>query len=182
MSSTRRWSPLVAILVIALTVPALAAGPGERPDAASASAAFEALKRLAGSWESESTKGWAGTMEMQAIAGGSAILATSEVDPHSGETMATVYHLDGERLLLTHYCVAGNQPRLEATAISTDGRRIELSFKDGGNLPSRDLGHMDRVLIEIEDANRWSSRWTWYQQGEERWLEEIRHVRVADGP
>jgi len=43
--------------------------------------------------------------------GGTAVLERF-THPGSGgpQTMLTVYHLDGDDLLLTHYCVAGNQP------------------------------------------------------------------------
>jgi hypothetical protein len=167
------------LLASLLAGAAHAAATGEDAPAASAARAFENLKALAGSWQATSTNGWTGRTEIRVIAGGSAILATSVIGPHGDETMATVYHLDGDRLVLTHYCVAGNQPRLESTAISDGARRIELAFRDGTNLASRNVGHMDRVWIEIEDASRWRSRWTWYQDGEERWLEEIEHTRAG---
>jgi hypothetical protein len=116
---------------------------------------------------------------LRVIAGGSALLAMSRVDPHSGadESMATLFHRDGDRLMLTHYCVAGNQPRLVATAISDDGRRIEFSFRDGTNLASRDDGHMDRALLVLESPDRYTSRWTFYRDGQESWMEEIVHTR-----
>ena len=87
--------------------------------------------------------------------------------------MATVFHLDGDRLLLTHYCVARNQPRLVATSISEDGRRIEFAFLDGTNMPSRDVGHMNRAVFTIESVDRYRSRWTFSRGGQEQWMEEI---------
>ena len=153
-----------------------ARGAGDPPPA---ELAFERFKALEGSWIGRSTAGWEEGIRVQVIAQGSAVMFTS-FDAHPGETMVTIVTLDGERLRLTHYCVAGNQPRLEATEISADGRRVELGFLDGGNLPSRDHGHMDRVVYELED-DRYSSRWTWYQDGEERWMEAIESRRVPDG-
>ena len=40
----------------------------------------------------------------------------------------TVYHMDGEALVATHYCPQGNQPRLEARA-SADGA-VRFAFRD----------------------------------------------------
>jgi hypothetical protein len=98
-------------------------------------------------------------------------------DPGPDETMATVFHLDGGRLMATHDCVAKNQPRLVATAISRDGRRIELAFLDGTNMASRDTGHMDRAVFVIESADRYRSRWTFYRDGQAQWLEDIVNTR-----
>jgi hypothetical protein len=114
---------------------------------------------------------------MRLIAGGHVLQSTS-FEAHPGETMLTTYQLDGDRLLLTHFCVAGNTPRLLATAIEDEGRLVELTFLDGANLPSRETGHMDRVVYRIPDRDRMISQWTWYQDGRERWLEEITLERV----
>jgi hypothetical protein len=143
-----------------------------------AAAAFEKLKALEGDWDSYSTKGWSGDMSLRVIARGSAIVATSHFEEaHPGETMLSVFHLDGDRLLLTHYCVARNQPRLEATEIGPDLATIRFTFRDATNLSSRDAGHMDKAVYRIEGLDRFASRWTWYQKGKESWMEEIRYER-----
>lgn len=140
-----------------------------------ARAAFERLKTLAGEWEQASTKDWQGAQVIQVIAGGSALLSTARVDPHpaSNDVMATLFHMDGDRLMLTHYCVAGNQPRLVATAITEDARTIEFTFLDGTNLRSQADGHMNRAVFAIETDDRYRSRWTFARDGRESWMEEI---------
>ena len=141
-----------------------------------ARAAFERFRSLEGEWEGRSTKGWVETLRYQSIASGSTVLETS-LDAHPGEAMATAFYLDGDRLLLTHYCVAKNQPRLEATAISDGGRTVVFTFKDGANIPTRDRGHMDQAVYTFEAPDRVRSRWTWYQDGKEKWFEEILQTR-----
>jgi hypothetical protein len=146
---------------------------GEVPAARAAYARFQGLE---GAWRGESTKGWTEDVTFRPIAGGSAVVETS-FDAHPGETMLTLFALDGERLRLTHYCVAKNQPRLEATSFEENGRVVTFTFLDGGNLSSRDQGHMDRAVFRFEDADHVTTQWTWYQDGREKWLEEIRLTR-----
>ena len=168
--------------VAALVVLMFASGQGadgQTADAAAARTAFALFTSLAGDWEGSSTAGWSGTATYSVIGRGSAVLSTSKHGAHPGddEAMATVYHLDGGRLLLTHYCVAKNQPRLVATKIENNGRRIEFTFLDATNLSSRNAGHMDRAVFEFHDHTRFTSRWTWYQDGQQEWMEDITYTR-----
>lgn len=167
---------LIAVVLLAFAAPRAEAQPvpPER-----ARAAFALLKQLAGEWEARSTQQWEGVHTMEVIAGGSAILSSSKIGPHpgAGESMATLFHMDGDRLMVTHYCMAGNQPRLVATSVSADGRTIEFAFLDGTNMTSRDSGHMDRAIFTVESTDRYRSRWTFYQKGEERWMEDIVSTR-----
>jgi hypothetical protein len=145
-------------------------------DLSPARAAFELFKKLEGNWKGRSTRGWEETLNFKTIAGGSVVVETS-FDAHPNETMMTMFHLDGERLMLTHYCVAKNQPRLVATSFADDGKTITFTFLDGANIPTRDKGHMDKAVFRFIDDNRVASRWTWYQNGKENWMEEIQLER-----
>jgi hypothetical protein len=138
---------------------------------------FERMKKLEGDWRGKSTKGWEDQSTVKVIAKGSAILFTS-FDAHPNETMLTLVHWDLDRVLLTHYCVAGNQPRLEATSIEDDGRKVTFTFVDATNLPSRNKGHMDKLVMRFIDDSHYTSQWTWYQDGKESWMEEIHRERV----
>lgn len=138
---------------------------------------FERFKKLEGSWKGRSTKGWTEAITFKAIAQGS-VVHESSFDAHPNETMATMYYLDGDRLLLTHYCVSKTQPRLQATAFEEGGRKVTFSFLDATNLSSRDKGHMDKVVVNFIDDDHFTSRWTWYQAGKEQWLEEIQYERA----
>lgn len=140
-------------------------------------ALFERMKKLEGDWRGKSTKGWEDLSRVKVIAKGSAILFDS-FDAHPNETMLTLVHWDLDRVLLTHYCVAGNQPRLEATSIEENGRKVTFTFVDATNLPSRNKGHMDKLVMRFIDDSHYSSQWTWYQDGKESWMEEIRRERA----
>jgi hypothetical protein len=151
--------------------------PAATSDQQYAKNTFERLKKLEGKWVGRSTKGWTEAITFKTIAQGS-VIHESSFDAHPNETMATMYHLDGNRLLLTHYCVSKTQPRLQATGFEEDGRKVTFTFVDATNLASRDKGHMDKVVFNFIDEDHFTSQWTWYQAGKEQWLEEIRYERA----
>ena len=90
---------------------------------------------------------------------------------------STLFHKDNAELMLTHYCVAGNQPRLVATEIAGDA--LHFTFRDATNLATRDQGHMDEARIQLEGADAFSSQWSYYQAGATSWMEEIHYRRLA---
>jgi hypothetical protein len=166
-----------AVPLVFLAVPVLRPSAGSAGEASPSRAAFERFRALEGAWEGKSTRGWTETLSFRTIAGGSAVVEDSR-DAHPSETMLTVVHMDGEDLTLTHYCVARNQPHLRATAFSEDGRTVTFTFAGGGNLADRNRGHMDSAVYRFEDPDHVTTRWTWYENGSERWMEEIRLVRA----
>ncbi len=180
----------VTALCLALLAPAAASAAPKDAVAPAASnslsalsparATFERLAALAGRWRGRSTKGWTETIELRRIAGGSVLLETSQFtdDPEGRNAMAGTYQMDGEALVLTHYCEAGNAPRLRASAFDEAAGTVTFTFDGGANIPSRDVGHMDSMVLRFGDARHFHARWTWYQAGRERWLEDVEYERV----
>jgi hypothetical protein len=141
--------------------------------------AFERLEALAGSWEGRSSAGWTSRSEIEVIARGSVVLERTNFEAHPGETMLTLFHKDGPELLLTHYCVAGNQPRLVASSIAGD--ELHFTFRDATNLPEVSGGHMGEARFRLEGAEAFSSQWSFKQDGQTSWMEEIRYRRREPG-
>ena len=169
---------LGVFLLLAGAVPVAAGEAEAAPSPELVARVFERFRGLAGSWRGSSTKGWTGSSEFRPLARGTVVLSLSEFDDAPPErAMASAVHVDGGRLVLTHYCEAGNQPRLVAAAITPDAREVEFRFLDGTGMASRDEGHMDRAVFRFHGPDRFDSRWTWYQDGRETWLEEITYVR-----
>jgi len=131
---------------------------------ADAQKSFDQLKTLAGSWDGKSSDGMPLNVTFEDTAGGSALL--SQVHGHGADNMISMIHLDANRLVLTHYCSIGNQPRMAATA-SPDGKTITFDFFDATNLASPDAGHMQRVVIAIVDANHHTEEWTFVDHGKQ---------------
>jgi hypothetical protein len=67
--------------------------------------------------------------------------------------------VDGDRLLLTHYCDAGNQPRMVGT-VSPDGKTITFKFIDATNLQPAQGGHMQSAVFTFIGADHHTETWT----------------------
>ncbi|MGH9787307.1 MAG: hypothetical protein ACRD4U_01220 [Candidatus Acidiferrales bacterium] len=186
MPTATQTRTALAALILATLAPMPLLPQGEAPSSATpvprdqALQVFEQFKALSGQWRGESTKGWEGDSAYRLLARDSVVMITSEFDDGPGRGMVTLVHMDGDRLMLTHYCEARNQPRLIATAAEDDGRTVLFTFLDGTNMPSRDAGHMDKAVYRFDGPDQFRSRWTWYQKGQETWFEDIRYTRIRE--
>jgi hypothetical protein len=106
--------------------------------ASDAQKSFEQLKGLSGSWEGKTSDGKPVQVDYRLTAMGSALM--SEIK-NMKEDMITMFNLDGERLLMTHYC--GAEPAPHGGQPFTDGKTV-TDFLDATNLASPDAGHMHR--------------------------------------
>ena len=125
---------------------------------------FDTLKALTGNWEGKNNQGQTLRVEFRETAGGSALL--SEIHGQGPENMISMFHLDGDRLLMTHYCGAGNQPRMKAT-LAPDGKSVAFEFIDATNLSSPEAGHMHHVVFTMPDADHHTEEWTFLDHGKE---------------
>ncbi len=75
----------------------------------------------------------------------------------------TMLYLDNDRLLLTHYCDAGNRPRMTGK-MSPDGKTVEFEFLDVAG--STQYGHMHHAVFTVIDANHHTEDWTYMQPGD----------------
>ena len=120
-----------------------------------AQTSFEQLKALAGSWEG-TFDGQPMHVTLRVTSKGNALM--HEMRGPGPDDPITMFHLDGQRLLLTHYCDAGNQPRMAAT-ISPDGKTIVFDFLEATNLLSSQHGHMQRATFTFIDADHHTEKW-----------------------
>jgi hypothetical protein len=139
-----------ALMLIALTAGTRA---GDPPPAKSAPThpGLERIKKLAGTWV-EADKDGKPTEKVvsvvRVIAGGSAVQETQF--PGQPMEMMSVYHTDGNDLVMTHYCVLGNQPRMKADPKSP-ANQIRWTFAGGTNLdPAKDT-HMHAATVTFVD-------------------------------
>lgn len=113
---------------------------------------LEKLKKLAGTWVLADAQGKPTDQVVSVFkvtAGGSAVLQTLFPDqPHE---MLSIYTAEGQEVLLTHYCVLGNQPRMKAGP-KTAADVLEFKFIGGANLdPAKDKHMHEGKLTFIDD-------------------------------
>lgn len=123
---------------------------------------FDLLKGLEGNWAGKNSQGQPIQVTFRMTAGGSALM--SEILGRGPENMITMFHMDGDRLLMTHYCGSGNQPRMKVTA--SDAKSVSFEFMDGTNIGPGD-GHMQRVTFTLPDADHHVEEWVFLDHAKE---------------
>jgi hypothetical protein len=170
-----------SILAVALTLLAAASARSATPasSAKPASAALERLKALAGDWVAAEDGEMAQKGDLVAryavTAAGSAVVET--VFPGSAHEMVTVYHADGPDLVLTHYCMEGNQPRMRAKEPS--GPRLDFAYDGGTNIDPRHDRHMSSASFEFLGADELRSTWTEVAEGQPVFVAKSHLTRKA---
>jgi hypothetical protein len=149
---------VVAMLAAVATAPAQGPSEGQM--------AFERLKSLEGEWEGTHGEGQKAWSSFRVVSNGSMLLEThkSATEDYS---MVTTYYVDNGRLMMTHFCGAGNQPRMVAEEISPDGKRMAFRLQDVTNLTSSAAGHMRALEIGLVDADHYTEQWTWREKGKD---------------
>jgi hypothetical protein len=140
---------IIALSAMVACLPALSSeenpttlDPSAVADAGDFLGAFTRLKRLEGSWDEAEY----GRVVTYGLTGkGSALIEEFVGDP----PMASVYHLDGDDLRLTHYCNAGNQPRMVAAHYTSD--TLKFDFVDVTNLSAPHAYHTRELTIRFQD-------------------------------
>lgn len=123
---------------------------------------FQQLASLEGNWVGKNSQGQPIEVSFRMTAGGSALM--SEIHGHGEDNMITMFHMDGDRLLMTHYCSMGNQPRMKL--VGTDAKSVSFEFIDGTNI-ERGAGHMQHVTFTQPDATHHTEEWVFLDHGKE---------------
>lgn len=137
--------------------------------------AFAQLRALVGDWEGAAASGRRITVNYRLIANDTVLIETWTLSP-TRQSM-TVYHMDGEDLLATHYCPLGNQPRLQMVRDDTQPGVLNFRFRDATNLPDAARAHQHAFWIRIPSDTSFERNETYIENGEEG-SETIAYTRV----
>ena len=158
---------LICVVFLAAASPGHAGGM-------KAQAAFDELKSLEGTWrgkpEGEGAEAEAEAKmvdevihEFRVSAAGTVVMET--MGPGTEHEMINMYHLDGENLVLTHYCAGGNQPTMKLNREKSTVEKLVFDFTGGTNLDPAVDSHIHSAKIKLGDPNKLESIWESYADG-----------------
>jgi len=134
----------VAVLLGLLAMPSLASEP---------SPSWDRLKALVGIWQrtdASTPASKAFRIRYRLISADTALV--EEFGDPAKQPTQIVFHLDGDRLLATHYCAQGNQPRLQLRTGRSNDVQV-FDFLDATNLRSAADSHLVRLTFRWPDPD-----------------------------
>ena len=157
---TSKAAALLSMGVAMLAGIRMAAGRAAQTGSASV---FERLASLAGEWEG-TLQGVAIRVAYTVTADGSVLM--EEVRPAGSAAMITMFSVDGDHLLATHYCSAGNQPQMATEAIrDPETRTLAFSLVRVTGLKTPDDFHNTGIEVKLEDQDHLTQKWSYRDHG-----------------
>jgi len=167
-------------LILLLSAAFAANSPKDSSSETQAKVAFALLKGLAGEWQSVGAKGQHSRLSYHVVSGGTVVMerfTSDALQKNSGE-MVTMYYLEKGELVLTHYCIARNQPHLRATRYIAETGEVDFDFVEGGNISSGNEGHMHSAKLRFIDGDHISSEWQYMEARSPKFTEISQFTRV----
>jgi hypothetical protein len=131
-------------------------------DQTDARGAFTQLQTLAGEWEGKTEAGRLLKVSYRLTAAGTVLVETWTLGPQ--RESLTLYHMDNESLIATHYCPVGNQPRLRFKEGGSASLFV-FEFVSATNLPKPEAAHQHRFEMELLQANSFARSETYLENG-----------------
>jgi hypothetical protein len=130
-----------------------------------ASEAFQKFQGLAGDWQGKDEQGNEVKSNFKLAISNTVVMET--LNASGMEEMMTLYSVDGNGISLLHYCPTNNQPHMRAIPAAGEMKELGFAFIGAGNLPSVAVGHEHKMVMEFEDKDHITERWTWQKNGKD---------------
>ena len=124
--------------------------------------AFDRLASLKGEWKGE-INGVDATLIYTLTANGSALM--EECRPGKGPEMITMFTIDGDHLIATHYCSAKNQPQMATSTITNAQKPLAFSLIRVTGLKSADDWHNTGLTVIQQDNDHLTQEWSYQFKG-----------------
>ncbi len=113
-------------------------------------------------------------LEYRIVSGGTAV--EERIFADTPKEMITIYHgSEEEGLLMTHYCIMGNQPRLQLQ--NTHEKTFNFTYLDGAGIDPDKSGYMGSMKLTIIDENTIQQDWDFYEGGEVKYTGHFTFTR-----
>jgi hypothetical protein len=164
-------------LMLTLATLAACASPqaSAQPGALRPAQVFQSLKALVGDWQGRTEAGRTFLVSYRLIANDTVLVESWTMSPT--RTSMTVYHMDGDALIATHYCPQGNQPRLQYRP-ETSNERLHFGFRDATNLADANAAHQHEFWIRRHADGTFARNETYVENGEAG-SETATYTRIA---
>src|SRR5437762_12868781 len=146
----------VGVMALLVAAAALAAGKTKSEEA------FYRLASLQGEWQGIAD-GVNTTLIYTLTANGSTLM--EQCRPEKGHEMITMFTVDDDHLIATHYCSAKNQPQMATSAISDAQKPLAFSLVRVTGLKSPDDFHNTGLTVIQEDNDHLTQEWSYQHMG-----------------
>jgi hypothetical protein len=153
---TRTFRLVLLVAIVSSIVTAMSATPlAQKPNSV---LAFERLTSLVGEW-----RGMDGTTQVKLIytltADGSALMEEFRA---AKDSMVTMFTVDGDHLIATHYCAVGNQPQMISGPITDpSAKSLVFSLSRVTGMKTLDDWHNTGLTVTMEDQQHLTQVWTY---------------------
>jgi len=161
---------LLVALVVLFTTP-----PSNADTETSPADVFTRLKAMEGSWDAkveliageaeEETGPLTARHDFRVSGAGTVVMET--MGAGSDHEMINMYHMDGDDLVLTHYCAGGNQPTMKLDREMLAQGKLHFDFTGGTNLDPALDDHIHSATLDWNEDGTVSSDWTSWSGGAE---------------
>lgn len=151
----------IALCLVPFALACQSTAAGGKHDAHLRQTLLESVKGLEGAWEKQGPDGSTMRVEFHSSSNGS--IVRELMFPGTEHEMTNVYHLDGDGLVMTHYCAMGNQPHMRATR--REGKQLAFRCESVSDLDAPDEMYMGELTLEFTDGDHISEHWRTFQQG-----------------
>ena len=158
----RRITPILLFVSAVLVMATAMSGQPAPSETSESAAAFKQLASLAGEWQA--IQDGVPIKETYTLTANGAALM-SETKPANSEAMITMFTVDGDHLIATHYCVAGNQPQMVTGVPGDLEKGVTFSLGRVTGMKTPDDWHNTGLTVTLDDRDHMTQRWTYLYKG-----------------
>jgi len=159
----RRITPILLFVAAVLVMVTAMSGQPAPSGTSESAVAFRQLTSLAGEWQG--IQDGVPIKETYTLTANGTVLM-SETKPANSEAMITMFTVDGDHLIATHYCSAGNQPQMvTGTVGDLEKNGVTFSLLRVTGMKTPEDYHNTGLTVTLDDKDHMTQRWTYLYKG-----------------